>query len=77
MGFSGVMLRGSGINWDLRRTQPYDAYGQLNFEVPIGTHGDCYNRYLMRFEEMRQACNSSHTVSASCWAAAQLASLVA
>ncbi|KAE8573713.1 NADH-ubiquinone oxidoreductase 49 kDa subunit [Halyomorpha halys] len=55
LGFSGVMLRGSGIKWDLRKTQPYDAYPFLEFEVPIGTHGDCYDRYLCRVAEMRQS----------------------
>ena len=54
-GFSGVMLRGSGIKWDLRKTQPYDVYSQLSFQVPVGTHGDCYDRYLIRIEEMRQS----------------------
>ena len=44
-GYSGVMLRGSGIKWDLRKTQPYDSYDQVEFEVPIGTNGDCYDRY--------------------------------
>ncbi len=45
-GFSGVMLRGSGIKWDLRKTQPYDAYHLLDFEVPVGATGDCYDRYF-------------------------------
>ena len=54
-GFSGVMLRGSGIRWDLRKTQPYDVYSKLDFEIPVGTHGDCYDRYLIRIEEMRQS----------------------
>lgn len=54
-GFSGVMLRGSGIKWDLRKTQPYDAYHLVEFDVPIGTKGDCYDRYLCRVEEMRQS----------------------
>ncbi len=54
-GFSGVMLRGSGVQWDLRKTQPYDVYDQLDFQVPVGTHGDCYDRYLIRLEEMRQS----------------------
>lgn len=54
-GFSGVMLRGSGIKWDLRKTQPYDAYHLVEFDVPIGTKGDCYDRYLCRIEEMRQS----------------------
>ncbi|XP_026466580.1 NADH dehydrogenase [ubiquinone] iron-sulfur protein 2, mitochondrial-like [Ctenocephalides felis] len=54
-GFSGVMLRGSGIKWDLRKVQPYDAYDKVEFDVPIGTKGDCYDRYLCRVEEMRQS----------------------
>lgn len=54
-GFSGVLLRGSGILWDLRKTQPYDVYGDMIFDVPIGTRGDCYDRYLIRIEEMRQS----------------------
>jgi NADH dehydrogenase (ubiquinone) Fe-S protein 2 len=57
LGFSGVMLRGSGISWDLRKTQPYEIYDKLNFSVPIGTNGDCYDRYLIRIEEMRQSVN--------------------
>ncbi|XP_067937183.1 NADH-ubiquinone oxidoreductase 49 kDa subunit-like [Watersipora subatra] len=56
-GFSGVMLRGSGIKWDLRKAQPYDAYDQVDFEVPIGVNGDTYDRYLCRMEEMRQSLN--------------------
>jgi NADH dehydrogenase (ubiquinone) Fe-S protein 2 len=55
LGFSGVMLRGSGISWDLRKTQPYEIYDKLNFTIPIGTNGDCYDRYLIRIEEMRQS----------------------
>ncbi|KAL9965507.1 hypothetical protein ACROYT_G029313 [Oculina patagonica] len=54
-GFSGVMLRGSGIKWDLRKSQPYDAYDQVDFDIPIGKNGDCYDRYLIRVEEMRQS----------------------
>lgn len=54
-GFSGVMLRGSGISWDLRKTQPYEIYNELEFDIPIGTNGDCYDRYLIRIEEMRQS----------------------
>ncbi len=54
-GFSGVMLRGSGISWDLRKTQPYEIYDRLSFDIPIGTNGDCYDRYLIRIEEMRQS----------------------
>ena len=56
-GFSGVMLRGSGILWDLRKTQSYEVYDKLNFDIPIGTNGDCYDRYLIRLEEMRQSVN--------------------
>jgi len=55
LGFSGVMLRGSGIKWDLRKSQPYDAYDKVDFDVPIGVKGDCYDRYLCRMEEMRQS----------------------
>lgn len=54
-GFSGVMLRGSGISWDLRRATPYEIYDKLEFNVPIGTHGDCFDRYAIRIEEMRQS----------------------
>jgi len=54
-GMSGVMLRGSGFKWDLRKVQPYDAYDQVEFDVPIGKNGDCYDRYLCRMEEMRQS----------------------
>jgi NADH dehydrogenase (ubiquinone) Fe-S protein 2 len=54
-GFTGVMLRGSGVPWDLRKAQPYEVYDELKFEVPAGTQGDCYDRYLCRVEEMRQS----------------------
>lgn len=54
-GFSGVMLRGSGVPWDLRRTQPYDVYSKMSFEIPVGTNGDCYDRYLIRVSEMRES----------------------
>lgn len=54
-GFSGVMLRGSGIPWDLRKSQSYETYTNLDFYVPVGTNGDCYDRYLIRVEEMRQS----------------------
>ena len=54
-GFSGVMLRGSGVAWDLRKTQPYDVYDRMDFQVPVGSRGDCYDRYLIRIEEMRQS----------------------
>ena len=54
-GLSGVMLRGSGIKWDLRKTQSYEIYDKINFYIPVGNHGDCYDRYLIRIEEMRQS----------------------
>jgi NADH dehydrogenase (ubiquinone) Fe-S protein 2 len=54
-GFSGVMLRGSGIQWDLRKSQPYEVYSELDFSIPVGNNGDCYDRYLIRIEEMRQS----------------------
>jgi NADH-quinone oxidoreductase subunit D len=54
-GFSGVMVRGSGAAWDLRKAQPYECYPEFDFDVPIGKHGDCYDRYLVRMEEMRQS----------------------
>ena len=54
-GFSGVMLRGSGVAWDLRKSQPYEIYADLDFDIPIGKNGDCYDRYLCRVEEMRQS----------------------
>ena len=54
-GFSGPMLRGSGIAWDLRKSQPYEIYDRLDFDVPIGKNGDCWDRYLIRMEEMRQS----------------------
>jgi len=55
LGMSGVMLRGSGIKWDLRKVAPYDAYDQVDFDVPIGYRGDCFDRYMIRMEEMRQS----------------------
>lgn len=60
LGFSGVILRGSGINWDLRVSQPYDVYSSIDFEVPVGTKGDCYDRYLLRVEEIRQSIKIIH-----------------
>ena len=56
-GFSGVMLRGSGIHWDLRKSQPYEIYDKIEFEIPVGTNGDCYDRYLIRVFEMKQSLN--------------------
>jgi NADH-quinone oxidoreductase subunit D len=55
LGFTGPMLRGSGVAWDLRKKQPYEVYDRLDFAIPIGKNGDCYDRYLVRIEEMRQA----------------------
>ncbi|MBZ9821822.1 NADH-quinone oxidoreductase subunit D [Mesorhizobium sp. CA4] len=55
MGFSGPMVRGSGAAWDLRKAQPYECYSEMDFDIPIGKHGDCYDRYLVRMEEMRQS----------------------
>lgn len=55
LGFTGPMLRGSGVEWDLRKKQPYEVYDQLDFDIPVGTNGDCYDRYVVRVEEMRQS----------------------
>ena len=54
-GYSGVMVRGSGMAWDLRRSQPYECYDEFDFQIPVGKNGDCYDRYLIRMEEMRQS----------------------
>ncbi len=55
LGFSGPMLRGSGIAWDLRKKQPYEVYNEMDFDIPVGVNGDCYDRYLVRMEELRQS----------------------
>jgi len=60
LGFTGAMLRGSGIEWDIRKNEPYSVYDKLDFEIPVGVTGDCYDRYLVRMEEMRQ---STHLIN--------------
>jgi NADH-quinone oxidoreductase subunit D len=55
LGFTGPMVRGSGIEWDLRKKQPYEVYDQMDFDIPVGVNGDCYDRYLVRIEELRQS----------------------
>lgn len=55
LGFTGPMLRGSGVEWDLRRKRPYEVYDRMDFDIPVGTNGDCYDRYLIRMEELRQS----------------------
>ncbi len=69
LGFSGVMLRGSGIAWDLRKKQPYEVYGQMDFDIPVGKEGDCYDRYLVRVAEMRQS--GAHHAAVRCLAQSQ------
>ena len=55
LGFTGPMLRGSGIAWDLRKKQPYEVYDKIDFDIPVGTNGDCYDRYLVRVQEFRES----------------------
>ena len=59
-GFSGVMVRGSGAAWDLRKSQPYECYAEMDFDIPIGKNGDCYDRYLIRMQEMRESAKIMH-----------------
>ena len=59
-GFSGVMLRGSGVAWDLRKSQPYEVYDKIPFDIPVGSNGDCFDRYLIRIQEMRQSLRIIH-----------------
>jgi NADH dehydrogenase (ubiquinone) Fe-S protein 2 len=54
-GFSGVLLRGTGFTWDLRKSQPYEVYNELEFDIPVGVNSDCFDRYVLRVEEMRQS----------------------
>jgi NADH-quinone oxidoreductase subunit D len=62
-GYTGPMVRGSGLAWDLRRAQPYECYDEFEFQIPVGKNGDCYDRYLIRMEEMRQ---SAHIIRQAC-----------
>ena len=66
LGITGPMLRGSGVEWDLRRTQPYEVYDLLDFDIPVGTNGDCYDRYLCRVAECARATGSSSSASPGC-----------
>ncbi|OPB29653.1 NADH-quinone oxidoreductase subunit D [Bartonella sp. WD12.1] len=59
-GFSGVMIRGTGVPWDLRKSQPYECYDEMEFDIPVGKNSDCYDRYLIRMEEMRQSARIMH-----------------
>jgi NADH-quinone oxidoreductase subunit D len=79
-GFSGVMVRGSGLAWDLRRAQPYECYDEFDFQIPVGKNGDCYDRYLCRMEEMRESAQDHPPGDreaaraggrATCWRAAR------
>ena len=66
LGLTGPMLRGSGIAWDLRKKQPYDVYDRMDFDIPVGKTGDCYDRYLVRMEEMSNPIASSGNASNGC-----------
>jgi NADH-quinone oxidoreductase subunit D len=65
-GFSGPMIRASGIPWDLRKSQPYDVYERMDFEMPVGTKGDCYDRFMVRVEEVRQSARIMRSASMKC-----------
>jgi NADH-quinone oxidoreductase subunit D len=60
------MVRGSGLAWDLRKSQPYECYDEFDFEIPVGKNGDCYDRYLCRMEEMRESTKIMRQASPSC-----------
>jgi NADH-quinone oxidoreductase subunit D len=66
LGFTGPMLRGSGIEWDLRKKQPYEVYDRIDFDIPVGTRGDCYDRYLVRVQEMRESNRIIRNASTGC-----------
>ena len=63
LGFSGPMLRGSNVPWDLRKSQPYEVYDELEFDVAVGKNGDCFDRYLLRIEEMKQSVQNLHSLA--------------
>ena len=65
-GFSAARVRASGVPWDLRKAQPYDVYDRMDFDIPIGKHGDCYDRYLVRMEEMRESPRSWSSACRDC-----------
>ena len=65
-GFTGVMLRGSGVEWDVRKTQPYEVYDKMDFDIPVGVNGDCYDRYLCRMEECVNPYASSNNAPSGC-----------
>ena len=67
LGFTGPMLRGSGVAWDLRKKQPYEVYDRMDFDIPVGANGDCYDRYLVRVRgDARSRTASSSSASTGC-----------